>query len=159
MNHCCGEDTTDAKVSTLLYMKLTGARRRLYRVPMATIRRHRTLIAWLGLFALIGNLASAMFCPVPVKRIAADFPVELVGAMVICSEHGEQTLPDDGAPPQKPCQICIAVASLIITLVVAALLALMPLAPPERIAFAFLPTIATRYCRAGFGSRAPPLPA
>jgi hypothetical protein len=128
---------------------------------MATIRRHRALIAWLGLFALIGNLAAAMFCPVPAKRIAADFPVELLGAMVICSEHGEQALPDDGSPPpQKPCQICIAAARLIITLVVAAaLLALMPLAPGERIAFAFLPTIATRYCRAGFGSRAPPLPA
>jgi hypothetical protein len=142
-------------------MKLTRARGSPYRVAMATIRRHRALIAWLGLFALIGNLATAMFCPVPVKRIAADFPVELLGAMVICSEHGEQTLPDDGnPPPQKPCQICIAAAGLIITLVVAAaLLALMPLAPPERIAFAFLPTIASRYCRAGFGSRAPPLPA
>jgi hypothetical protein len=97
---------------------------------------------------------------VPAKRTAADFPVELVGAMVICSAHGEQTLPDDGAPPpQKPCQMCITAAGLLLTLVVAALFALMPLAPRERIAFAFFPTVAHRYCRAGLGSRAPPLPA
>jgi DUF2946 family protein len=127
---------------------------------MATIRQHRALIAWLGLVALIGNLATGLCCSVPVKRMAADFPVELIGAMVICSEHGEQALPDDSAPPpQKPCQICIAAASLIVALVVAALLALLPLAPGERIAFAFFPTIAHRYCRAGLGSRAPPLPA
>ena len=70
---------------------------------MATIRQYRALIAWLGLVALIGNLVTGMFCSVPAKRIAAEFTVELVGAMVICSEHGEQTLPDEGAPPpQKP---------------------------------------------------------
>jgi hypothetical protein len=127
---------------------------------MATIRRHRALIAWLGLVALIGNLATGMFCSVPAKRTAADFPVELVGAMVICSAHGEQALPDEGAPPpQKPCQICIAAAGLLLTLVAAALFALMPLAPPARVAFAFFPTTAHRYCRAGLGSRAPPLPA
>ena len=126
---------------------------------MATIRHYRALIAWLGLFALIGNLAAGMFCSVPHNRMPADFPVELVGAMVICSEHGEQTLPDDGAPPQKPCQICTAAAGFVLTLVVAVLLALMPLAPSERIAFSFFPTLAHRHCRAGLGSRAPPLPA
>src|SRR2546423_1915791 len=110
---------------------------------MATIRRHRALIAWLGLVALIGNLATGLCCSVPLNRTLADFPVELLGAPVICSEHGEQPLPDDGAPPpQKPCQICIAAAGLIMTLAMAALLALLPLAPGERIAFAFLPTIA-----------------
>ncbi|MFL4981711.1 MAG: DUF2946 family protein [Xanthobacteraceae bacterium] len=135
-------------------------RGRPYRVPMATIRQYRALIAWLGLVALIGNLVTGMFCSAPAKRIAADFPVELVGAMVICSEHGAQTVPDDGtAPPQKPCQICIAAAGLLLTLVLAALFALLPLAPTERIAFAIFPFIAHRYCRAGLGSRAPPLPA
>jgi len=118
------------------------------------------LIAWLGLVALIGNLASGMFCSVPAKQKWADFPIELAGAMVICTEHGEQTVPDDGtAPPQKPCRICIAAAGMLLTLVVAALFALMPLAPPARLAPAFFPTAARRYCRGSLGSRAPPLPA
>jgi hypothetical protein len=127
---------------------------------MAAIRQYRALIAWLGLVALIGNLITGVFCSAPSKRTATDLPVELVGAMVICTEHGEQTLPDEGAPPpQKPCQICIAAAGLLLTLVVATLLALLPLAPQERIAFAFVTTVAHRHCRAGLGSRAPPLPA
>src|SRR5262245_54268707 len=127
---------------------------------MATIRQHRALIAWIGLIALIGNLMTGMFCRAPAKNMPADFPVEFIGAMVICSEHGEQTPPDDGTPPpQKPCQICTAAISLVVTLVIAALLALLPLAPSERIAFAFFPTLAYRFCRAGLGSRAPPLPA
>jgi hypothetical protein len=127
---------------------------------MAAIRQYRALIAWLGLVALIGNLITGVFCSAPSKRTATDLPVELVGAMVICTEHGEQTLPDEGAPPpQKPCQICIAAAGLLLTLVVATLLALLPLAPQERIAFALVPVGPRRHCRAGLGSRAPPLPA
>ena len=115
------------------------------------------------MLALLGNVVAGMFCSPPLKRAgAAGYPTELLGALVICSEHGEQTLPDDGAAPPaptKPCQICTAVANLLVTLVLGVLLALMPLAAGARLAPDFLRAFARPYCRAGLGSRAPPLPA
>src|SRR5262245_38817867 len=124
---------------------------------MGLIRRYRIPAAWIAMFALLGNVVAGMFCVPPVKR-DLGFPTELLRAMVICSEHGEQTLPDDGsapAAPTKPCQICTAVASLLVTLIVGVLLALLPLAPRLRLTPSFLLTVAPRWCRAGFGSRAP----
>jgi Protein of unknown function (DUF2946) len=128
---------------------------------MGAIRSQRILLAWIAMFALLGNVMAGMFCVAPVKR-DVNFPSDLLGAMVICSEHGEQTVPDDGsAPPAptKPCQICTAVASLLVTLIVGVLLALLPLAPSLRLTPPFLLAVPPRWCRAGFGSRAPPLPA
>src|SRR4030095_7167826 len=64
---------------------------------MGAIRQQRTLIAWIAMLALLGNVVAGMFCSPPLKRAgAAGYPTELLGALVICSEHGEQTLPDDG---------------------------------------------------------------
>ena len=128
---------------------------------MGTIRRQRILIAWIATLALLGNVVAGMFCVAPLKR-DVGYPSDLLGAMVICSEHGEQTLPDDGgAPPAptKPCQVCTAVASLLVTFILGVLLALLPLAPGERVTANVLLAIARPRCRAGLGSRAPPLPA
>ena len=128
---------------------------------MRSIRQHRALIAWIALVALIGNLAVAMACSVPVKKQTSDYPVELLGALVICSEHGETTLPDDGGapPPSKPCQLCSAALSFTLVLAVAVLFGLMPLPRSEPMRLGFVATFADRLFRAGLGSRAPPLPA
>src|SRR5262245_65832217 len=85
---------------------------------MGAIRQRRILIGWIAMFALLGNMLAGMFCAPPLKRDGTGTPADLLGAMVICTEHGEQALPDDGsaptapAEPSKPCQICTAVASL-----------------------------------------------
>jgi hypothetical protein len=82
--------------------------------------------------------------------------------MVICSAHGEQTLPDDGAAPPappKPCQICITVAAAALAFALAAWALLISLPTALRIAFSPAPSFACAIRRGALGSRAPPLPA
>jgi hypothetical protein len=125
---------------------------------MGTIRHHRTLIAWLALAALIGNLAAGLFCSVPLSSPSLD---PLAGA-VICTSHGEQVPADENGappPPSKPCQICIAAVALSLVLLVAVLLGLLPQSRPRRVAFRFISALADGLRRDGLGPRAPPLPA
>ena len=117
------------------------------------------------MLALLGNVVVGMFCAPPLKANGTGSPADLLGALVICTEHGEQTLADDASAPaapiesSKPCQICTAVASLLVPLVVAVLLALLPLAPATRFIPDFRCAFARPPCRVGLGSRAPPLTA
>jgi Protein of unknown function (DUF2946) len=125
---------------------------------MGTIRHHRTLIAWVALFALIGNLAAGLFCSVPLGAPSLD---PLAGA-VICTSHGEQAPADENGappPPSKSCQICIAAVALSLILLVAVLLGLLPQSRPRWAAFRFISALADGLRRDGLGSRAPPLPA
>jgi hypothetical protein len=125
---------------------------------MGTIRHHRTLIAWVALFALIGNLAAGLFCSVPLGAPSLD---PLAGA-VICTSHGEQPPADENGappPPSKSCQICIAAVALSLILLVAVLLGLLPQSRPRWAAFRFISALADGLRRDGLGSRAPPLPA
>jgi hypothetical protein len=126
---------------------------------MGTIRHHRTLIAWVALFALIGNLAAGLFCSVPLGASSLD---PLAGA-VICTSHGEQAPADENGapppPPSKPCEICIAAVALSLILLVAVLLGLLPQSRPRWAAFRFISALADGLRRDGLGSRAPPLPA
>lgn len=127
---------------------------------MGGIRRHHTLIAWLALAGMIVNLAVAFACCIPAKP-AGDYPAELLGALVICFEHGTQTLPDDdGAPaPLKPCPMCSVALSFTLAAVAAILLGLLTPPRSEPIPLVFIATFADRLLRAGLGSRAPPLSA
>jgi hypothetical protein len=126
---------------------------------MGTIRHHRTLIAWLALAALIGNLAAGLFCSVPLRSPSLD---PLAGA-VICTSHGEQAPADENGapppPPSKPCQICTAAVALSLILFATALLGLLPKPRPRWAAFRLVTAVAHRLRRNGLGSRAPPLPA
>jgi hypothetical protein len=124
---------------------------------MGTIRHHRTLIAWVALFALIGNLAADLFCSLPLRSTALD---PLMGA-VICTSHGEEVPADQNgsSPPSKPCQICIATVALSLILLVAVLLGLLPQSRPHWAAFRLAGGLYDALRRDGLGSRAPPLPA
>jgi hypothetical protein len=130
---------------------------------MGKIRRHRTLIGWIAIVALLSNVVAGLFCSAPSKAGPFDYPQDLLGAMVICTEHGVQMLAsgdgEGGKAPGKPCQLCLAAAAIALLLVFVALGSLLPLPPSRRNAFEFVPTFAGGLRRAGLGSRAPPLPA
>jgi len=130
---------------------------------MGALRHHRTLIAWVAIVALLGNVALGLFAPTFGQRGVSDWPADLLGAQVICSEHGERApAPDDGTAPQAPaphCLMCLAapIFAFIVALAAAVLLT-MPL-PRARFVLELRDTLADRLRRAGLGSRAPPLPA
>jgi hypothetical protein len=132
---------------------------------MEGLRQHRTFVAWIAILALLGNVAAGLFCSVSHKRDGLGYPPELLALMVICTEHGERALADDGVAgglpdaPAKPCALCLAAAGLTLILALAALLAFVPVAGIRRIASTFAVPFADGLRRNGLGSRAPPLPA
>jgi hypothetical protein len=131
---------------------------------MGALRRHRTLIAWVAIVVLLGNVAAGLFSPAFGQRGASDWPADLLGPQVICSEHSDQApVPDDGRAPQSPathCLMCLtAPAFALVVALAAAVLLLAPPANRERFALQLRVTLADRLRRAGLGSRAPPLPA
>jgi hypothetical protein len=149
--HAGAEDTAAELTSSKL----------LNNIPiMERIRRHRALIAWIALVALLGNLAAGMLCSPQLKPDNSDLPRELLATMVICTSHGEQLPGDDTAPPPSPpCQICVAVVAVTLILLVAALLGRLPPARPRWFAIHLVLAVPGILRRDGLGSRAPPLPA
>jgi hypothetical protein len=130
---------------------------------MDGLRRHRTLVAWVAIVALLGNVAAVLASPAFAQRSASDYPVDLLGPLVICTEHGTRTLaPDEGKAPDtagKHCPMCLAPAVFALILAVAGAFLMAPPSNRSRCAFEFRGTLAHRLRRAGLGSRAPPLPA
>jgi hypothetical protein len=129
---------------------------------MGTIRRYRGFAAWLAVFALLANVVAAAICHPPSSGLKppADYPVELLGAFVICSGAHDASADDNGkAPdsPTKPCQICITVAALGFAIALAVIALLFPPVPQPRRAFSFAATFAELFRRGSLGSRAPPL--
>jgi hypothetical protein len=131
---------------------------------MGALRRHRTLIAWVAIVALLGNVAAGLFSAAFAQRGASDWPADLLGPQVICSEqHGDRTLaPTEGNDPQAPathCLMCLAAPMFALVVALAAVVLLAPPVSRERFALQLRDTLADRLRRAGLGSRAPPLPA
>jgi hypothetical protein len=130
---------------------------------MGGLRRHRTLIGWVAVLALLGNVVGGLFCSASAKAGPFDYPADLAGAFVICSEHGAQ-LPapagnDEPKAPNKPCPLCLAAAAAALVLAFAAAWSLVPLPTSRPLAFDFTPALRDALRRAGLGSRAPPLSA
>jgi Protein of unknown function (DUF2946) len=129
---------------------------------MRGFRRHRTLIGWITVVALLGNVVGGLFCSASAKAGPFDYPPDLAAAMVICTEHGAQMLVpagDDEKAPGKPCPLCLAAAAVALLLTFAAAWSLVPFPASRPIAFDFVPAFADSLRRAGLGSRAPPLSA
>jgi hypothetical protein len=130
---------------------------------MGEFRRHRAWIAWVAIIAVLSNVVGAFAFSNFAQPGASDYPVDLLGPLVICTGHGLQAAPsDDGKAPEAPgkhCPMCLtpSVFALIIALVAAALLA--PLSVERRFAPHLCATFADGLRRSGLGSRAPPLPA
>jgi len=130
---------------------------------MGGLRRHRTLIGWIAVVALVGNVVGGLFCSASAKAGPFDFPPDLAAAFVICSEHGAQ-LPapagdDEPKAPNKPCPLCLAAAAAALGVACAAAWSRAPLPTSGAVAFDFTPALRDALRRAGLGSRAPPLSA
>jgi hypothetical protein len=133
---------------------------------MGARRRHQRVTSWLGVIAVLGNLLAGVLCMVPAK--AAGLVDDILGPLVMCTEHGPQTVPDSVADPgggqgqqdgkSSHCTACTLLAGLAI----AVALVLAPFAFPTRI-FRRLAssarTLADHLSLGGIRSRAPPLPA
>lgn len=131
---------------------------------MDHLRRFKFPVALFAVAGLLANLIVAALCCVPSRTNSAlaDFPVDLLGSPVLCSDHGTNAASSDGAPnpgpPAKPCPICmtsVAVALLIVALTF--VLALVPARSGRFAIYGFIETLADQLRRSGLGSRAPPL--
>src|SRR5262245_50757349 len=90
---------------------------------MGAIRRHRTLLAWIAIVAVLGNLAAGLVSPAFARGAASDpWPVELLGPQVICSEHGDPAALPDGTPPTPAphCLMCLAAPGFALVVAAAA---------------------------------------
>ena len=119
------------------------------------------MIAWVVSVALVGNLAALMLCCVP-KTAASDYPVDLLGPLVICTNHGIKTSAQDDLAPESSAKVCPLYSTPSLAPVVATLdTTLERIAGParQRPAFDFILTKADELRRLGLESRAPPLSA
>jgi Protein of unknown function (DUF2946) len=127
-------------------------------------RRERPrVMGWLGVVAVLGNLLASVLCVAPAKAIA---PIDdLIGPLVLCTEHGPQAVPGNNAPggggdqgdgKSSHCTACTLLAGLALL----AAFVFAAIAFPVRI---FLPvksaarTLADHLSLGGIRSRAPPL--
>ena len=130
---------------------------------MESRRERRCVIGRVGVVAVVSNLLASVLCMAPANAVV---PVdEILGPLVICTEHGSQTVPNGAVPlgsegqrdgKSTHCTVCTLLAglALAVTLVFAAV------AFPVRVFYAFKSaarTLADHLSLGGIRSRAPPL--
>lgn len=129
---------------------------------MGGLRRNRGLIAWVVSVALMGNLAAVMLCCAP-KTAASGYPVDLLGPLAICTDHGITTTSEqDDLAPESSAKVCPLYTTPALAAVAVDLdTALERITPPtrQRPAFDFIVTTADELRRLGLESRAPPFSA
>jgi hypothetical protein len=128
-------------------------------------RRERPrVMGWLGVVAVLSNLLASVLCMAPAKAVA---PVDdILGPLVICTEHGPQAVPDGAVPGSggqdqrdgkgSHCTACTLLAGLAI----AVALVFAAVAFPVRVFYPFkcaARTLADHLGLGGIRSRAPPL--
>jgi hypothetical protein len=120
--------------------------------------------SWLGIVAVLSNLLASVLCLAPAKAVV---PVDdILGPLVICTEHGPQAVPDGAVPgsggegqrdgKSSHCTACTLLAGL--ALAVALVFAV--IAFPVRVFYPFKSaarTLADHLSLGGIRSRAPPL--
>jgi DUF2946 family protein len=135
---------------------------------MQSRRERPRVMGWLGIIAVLGNLLASVLCMAPAKAVA---PVDdLIGQLVLCTEHGPQTVPGNDTPggsggerqgddsKSSHCTACTLLAG--VALLTAFLFA--AIAFPARVLLPFRSaarTLADHLSLGGIRSRAPPLPA
>jgi len=137
---------------------------------MRHLRGHKRVKGWLGLIAVLGNLLASVLCMAPAKALA---PVDdLLGPLILCTEHGPQAVPgttpgpatpgDSGQDQQEGQRSHCTACTLLAGLAIAVALVFARVAFPARIfrPFPVSPrTLADHLGLGGIRSRAPPLPA
>jgi hypothetical protein len=130
---------------------------------MESRRERPRVMGWLGVVAVLSNLLAGMLCMAPAKAVA---PVDdILGPLVICTEHGPQTVPDGAVPgggegqrddKSSHCTACTLLAGLAL----AVALVFAAVAFPVRVFYPFQSaarTLADHLGLGGIRSRAPPL--
>jgi DUF2946 family protein len=126
---------------------------------MGEFRRHKRILAWLAIVALLGNAVVAALYFAPAR--AAPLVDSILGPLVICTSHGTETVPPDGgSSPHSPsdhCPACTLVAkiALVVTVVLLATAAL-PALPAVRPVPVRSRRLAVHLGPGGIRSRAPP---
>ena len=105
---------------------------------------------------LMSNLVAASLCPAPALHGTATDP--LLGALIICTVDGAETIPADGqnAPPAQPCQLCTTVIGPSLVPVVAALAWLLTPLNGRWLGFSELALLAASPRRAGLSRASSP---
>jgi hypothetical protein len=131
---------------------------------MESRRERSCVMGWLGAVAVLSNLLAGVLCMAPAKAVV---PVDdILGPLVICTEHGmrtvsDGTVPGSGGQDQRDeksshCTACTLLAGLAL----AVALVFAAVAFPVRIFYPFKSaarTLADHLGLGGIRSRAPPL--
>jgi hypothetical protein len=130
---------------------------------MQSRRERPRVMGWLGIVAVFGNILASILCMAPAKAVA---PVDdVLGPLVLCTEHGPQVVPgndtpggggDQGDGRSSHCTACTLLAGLALLTA----FAFAAIAFPARIFPAFrcsARTLADHLALGGIRSRAPPL--
>lgn len=132
---------------------------------MGSRRERARVMGWLGVVAVLCNLLASILHMAP--STAAPALDDVLGQLVLCTEHGPQSLPGNdpsgGGGDQRDssrghCNACVLLVGQ--TLPVA--LVLVAIAFPERVILPFASsarTLADHLSLGGIHSRAPPLAA
>src|SRR5262245_13257424 len=133
-------------------------------------RRERPrVMGWLGIVAVLSNLLTSVLCMAPARALA---PVDdLIGPLVLCTEHGPQTVPGNdpagrggdqrdgqGDGKSSHCTACTLLAGLAL-LVAFVFTGIAFPAQVVRPVTSAARTLADHLSLGGIRSRAPPLPA
>ncbi len=132
---------------------------------MESRREHPRVMGWLGVVAVLGNLLASVLCIVPAKSVA---PVDdLIGPLVLCTEHGPQTVPgtdatggSGGNQGDGSSSIHCTASTLLAGLALPVAFVFAAVAFPARIVLPFKSsarTLADHLALGGIRSRAPPL--
>jgi hypothetical protein len=132
---------------------------------MESRRQRPRVMAWLGIVAVLCNILASILHMAPARAAGVD---DVLGALVLCTEHGPQTVPGSdpavGGGGDQPdstsghCAACVLLVgqALAVSLVLVAIAFLARVVLPIR---STARTLADHLGLGGIRSRAPPLPA
>ena len=127
---------------------------------MGRLRRHRTIPALLGAFALLSSVLAGALGYGPVKR-AAPIVDDVLGVLTLCAPDAIQDGGHGGLPVHGPadhCPACVSFAKLaVVAAAVLLAIILFPLPTAPRPLPARVRAPRPRLSLGGIGSRAPPL--